>query len=53
MVRGMKRQIESDEWGTVKIRMDSVQEKPPEHDEDLNEEASAVLGAEQWAWDDI
>ena len=42
MVRGMQRQIESDEWKVVKVRVMSAkqgeQEKPPKHDEDGDDE---------------
>ena len=48
IVQGMKRQMESDEWNIVRVTVDSVQEKPPKHDEDGEEEE-----AKQWAWDDI
>ena len=34
IVHGMKRQMESDDWNIVKVKLDSVQEKPPKHDED-------------------
>ena len=52
MVDGMRRQIEADEWGTVKVNIKSTrvaeEEKEPEHDNDEEE----ALG-KQWAWDDI
>ena len=48
MVRGMKAQLESDEWHMVTVGVKSVQEKPPKHDEDEEEEKT-----KQWAWDDI
>ena len=44
MVTGMKNQMKNDEWNVVEIKVSSVQEKPPKHDEDEEEEK-----VEQWA----
>ena len=52
MVDGMRRQIEADEWGIVKIGVKSVkaaeEEKEPKHDNDDEQ----VIN-KQWAWDDV